>query len=150
MDRIKSFFSLNRQERGVVARSILLLPISRLMTRLLGYKAWHKALLNRRGPQKIDFAAKDGRAYGSLVNDTSYSLPGSYNCLQRSLVLQYLLQKKYGVGELRIGVASDSVGIRAHAWVEMNGEVVNDSPAITEQFAPFDSEILPPDFRFRN
>jgi len=52
-------------------------------------------------------------------------------CLQRSVVATRLL-KKYGIhGRLVIGYRASP--FFSHAWVEVNGRVVNDSPAYKER-----------------
>jgi hypothetical protein len=54
-------------------------------------------------------------------------------CLQRSAATACLL-KAYGISaQLVIGVRS--VPFQAHAWVEVNGEIVNDRPYLRESYA---------------
>ena len=57
-------------------------------------------------------------------------------CLERSLVLQWLLRRQGCPAELRIGVRPDIAGLDAHAWVEIDGEPVNDRRDIAQAFAP--------------
>ncbi len=57
-------------------------------------------------------------------------------CLQRSAATACLL-KKYGVAaELVIG--TQQLPFRAHAWVEVEGTVVNDKPYLREMYAVLD------------
>jgi hypothetical protein len=57
-------------------------------------------------------------------------------CLQRSAATACLL-KKYGVAaELVIG--TQQLPFRAHAWVEVEGAVVNDKPYLREMYAVLD------------
>ena len=57
-------------------------------------------------------------------------------CLQRSAATACLL-KRYGVpAQLVIGV--QQVPFRGHAWVELNGRVVNDKPYMREMYAVLD------------
>ena len=57
-------------------------------------------------------------------------------CLQRSAAATLLL-RKYGIrAELVIGV--QHWPFRAHAWVEVDGHVVNDKPYIPEMYAVLD------------
>lgn len=54
-------------------------------------------------------------------------------CLQRSAATVCLL-KAHGISsQLVIGVRS--VPFQAHAWVEVNGEIVNDRPYLRESYA---------------
>jgi hypothetical protein len=57
-------------------------------------------------------------------------------CLQRSLVLLWLLRRRGIESELRIGVRKDGSALTAHAWIEMAGEFLNDSPDHCAQFVP--------------
>lgn len=57
-------------------------------------------------------------------------------CLQRSAVTACLL-KQYGVpAQMIIGV--QQIPFRAHAWVEVDGRVVNDKPYTPEMYAVLD------------
>lgn len=57
-------------------------------------------------------------------------------CLQRSAATAYLL-KQHGVpAHMVIGV--QQVPFKAHAWVEVNGRVVNDKPYMPEMYAVLD------------
>ena len=48
-------------------------------------------------------------------------------CLTRSLVLQWILARR-GIGtELKVGVRNEGDGLRAHAWLECGGVLVNDT-----------------------
>ena len=57
-------------------------------------------------------------------------------CLQRSAATACLL-KKYGIpGQMVIG--AQQVPFKAHAWVEVDGRVVNDKPYTPEMYAVLD------------
>jgi hypothetical protein len=57
-------------------------------------------------------------------------------CLQRSAATACLL-RRYGVGaELVIG--AQQMPFKAHAWVEVDGRVVNDKPYTPEMYAVLD------------
>jgi Transglutaminase-like superfamily len=53
-------------------------------------------------------------------------------CLQRSSALTCLL-RAYGV-QARMIIGAQRLPFRAHAWVEVNGEVVNDRPYMREMY----------------
>ena len=57
-------------------------------------------------------------------------------CLHESLTLHQWLRQDGLPSELRIGVRLDSGQLGAHAWVELFGQVVNDSPAYVAEFRP--------------
>ena len=62
------------------------------------------------------------------------------SCLDRSVFLWFMLRQRGLDPALRIGVARDGDVIDAHAWVELNGAVVNDVPDIADHFAVFDED----------
>jgi hypothetical protein len=73
-------------------------------------------------------------------------------CLSQSLVLWHLLRRQGIKSELRIGfnkndhhrsAAGDN--FNAHAWVECQGVVLNDSPGVHERFVVFDEKLQTPD-----
>ena len=55
-------------------------------------------------------------------------------CLARSLALMRMLRAIGIPAEVKIGVARPNGGFEAHAWVELEGQVVNDAPDITSRF----------------
>lgn len=57
-------------------------------------------------------------------------------CLQRSAATACLL-KQYGV-PAQLVIGAQQVPYRAHAWVEVNGQVVNDKPYMSEMYAVLD------------
>jgi hypothetical protein len=57
-------------------------------------------------------------------------------CLQRSAVTACLL-KKYGVPAQMV-IGGQQMPFKAHAWVEVDGRVVNDKPYTPEMYAVLD------------
>lgn len=57
-------------------------------------------------------------------------------CLQRSAATACLL-KRYGV-RAQMMIGAQQVPFKAHAWVEVDGHVVNDKPYMREMFAVLD------------
>ena len=54
-------------------------------------------------------------------------------CLQRSAATACLL-KRYGV-PAQLVIGAQQMPFRAHAWVEVDGRVVNDKPYVPEMYA---------------
>lgn len=67
-------------------------------------------------------------------------------CLTQSLALLRLLRREEIVGQLRIGVRLQAGQLDAHAWVEVDGEPMNDSPDVATRYAAYD-HTLPFDSR---
>jgi len=57
-------------------------------------------------------------------------------CLQRSAAATCLL-KKYGVPAQMV-IGAQQMPFKAHAWVEVNGRVVNDKPYVPQMYAVLD------------
>ncbi len=57
-------------------------------------------------------------------------------CLQRSAATACLL-KRYGV-QAQMMIGAQQMPFKAHAWVEVEGRVVNDKPYIREMYAVLD------------
>ena len=57
-------------------------------------------------------------------------------CLQRSAAMVCLLKRRGALAELVIG--AQQMPFKSHAWVELDGRVVNDKPYIPEIYAVLD------------
>jgi len=80
---------------------------------------------------------------GSLVNAAANRSPIHTNCLQRSLTLWWLLRRIGVTSDLRIGVDRQKDALKAHAWLEKDGIVINDNLESVVRFAAFDQIIEP-------
>jgi hypothetical protein len=59
------------------------------------------------------------------------------SCLPRTIVLWSLLRRRGIDTNIRIGVRGDTEAkFQAHAWLEWNGEVLNDAAEIGNQYLP--------------
>ena len=55
-------------------------------------------------------------------------------CLVKATTLCWMLSIRGIPAQLRIGANKDASGIRAHAWVEIQGRIIGESQGITESF----------------
>ena len=60
------------------------------------------------------------------------------SCLERSLALWWLFDRRGLATDFRIGVRRRDGAMQAHAWIEHHGAVVADDPAYVATFAPFE------------
>jgi hypothetical protein len=67
------------------------------------------------------------------INYACIWYPKQAQCLQRSFVATYLLRRRGFPAELVLGASP--MPFRAHAWVEINGQVINEKPTNQEQYA---------------
>lgn len=73
-------------------------------------------------------------------------------CLSRSVALARVLVRRGAPATVRIGVRTVAGRLEAHAWVVLDGRVINDDEATVSQYAPFDRPLADlssarPDFR---
>lgn len=89
--------------------------------------------------ERLSWCVQVAAAYG----------PWPANCLQRSVVLCWFMQRRGLPGDLRIGVRKDERGaLDFHAWVEHDGKVVNDRRDVVVRYAVFEGAITPAGARF--
>jgi hypothetical protein len=65
--------------------------------------------------------------------------PGRAQCLERSLVLYYLLRRQ-GI-PVRYCHGVQPFPLVSHAWVEYQGEVINDVPERVKEFSRFPDQL---------
>jgi hypothetical protein len=81
------------------------------------------------------------RRVAALVGAAARRSPFPVTCLTRSLVLEWLLRRQGVECELRIGIRCTRGQLDAHAWIEYEGEPINDVAHIRSEFAAFDQPI---------
>ena len=148
MVRWHKFLRLSRSERWLLIQAFLLLPLTGLALRLLGFKGLHAALAGLTPRNGILVRSKlqrlaQARSSTRMVEAAARHGIFHANCLQRSLTLLWLLRRQGIEANLRIGVCKRAGRFQAHAWVEHLGLVLNDSGDVQERFAPFDRAIVP-------
>jgi hypothetical protein len=122
--RLVKFTQLAREERGLLVRAwvlffaadagLLLLPFVSLLKIVEGAPRWRSP-----APSSLSIPR-----LGWLVEVAGRYVPGRATCLQRALVLAWLLRRRGIATTLRIGVARRDGALAAHAWLERDGEVV--------------------------
>jgi len=143
MSRFKKFWTLSGSDKITFMVALCGLPGVYLNLRRFGFKNYLARL------QHISLAAiapdietSSGPAQISyLINGAARLLFRREACLERSILLWSLLRRRGIESELRIGVATEDGTIRAHAWVEIDGEPINEQPQTNKKFAAFDSSF---------
>ena len=80
------------------------------------------------------------------INMVAGRWPGNSRCLLGSLLLEKYLSKQNIPCQIVIGVQKSHCpvnGFGAHAWVECNGQVINDRPDVIAGFSPFHGRVSP-------
>ncbi len=71
----------------------------------------------------------------TLVELATRITHGQKRCLPRSLLMFWLLKARGEPARLLLGVSKIASTIESHAWIEVKGKVVVDSPEMTGHFA---------------
>lgn len=141
----KKYRQLHPGDREVARCAMVMLPIVGCVVKLRGYRRC-QTLLRRFGSVRRNAASHDGRddlacarRLAWLVNAAGSRSIGRPNCLTRSIVTCWILQRRGLEGQLRFGVAQSEHGrLAAHAWVESAGQIINDRVDIADQFQRLD------------
>jgi hypothetical protein len=135
-----------------VLLALILPPVMRLALKLWGFKRVH-AWLWRREPLSVDRSSlsnKTERAtltnLACLMNGAANCSPIHTNCLQRSLTQWWLFRRMGFASDLRIGVDKQDDTFKAHAWLELEGNVLNDSRESVKHFTVFNESVQPVPF----
>ena len=149
MERWHRFWRLSGFERGVVIEATGGLLATWLGLRLAGFRRW-KSVLAWLSPSANAIAPLQGapekesaQIIARMEAAAARNLFFSTNCLEQSLVLWWLLRRRGIAAELRIGARKEFERFEAHAWVEVDSAVLNDTSAVHQHFVPFDGPVTP-------
>lgn len=131
---------------GVFLSAIFRLGQVALLLRLRGYQRVVRQVgggeaCPRGAAREHDF--RRARRYARWIDRASRCFPARVRCLHRSLVLHGWLRREGLPSIVRIGVLKDGNMLVAHAWVELDGRIVNDSAAAVRPFTPLAESISP-------
>ncbi len=129
---------------GIFLLSLVLIPFVYIGLYVFGFSRLYKWILaspwfnNKVG--SIENISDQDIAYAKqtalVVSAATWKLFFKKSCLKRSLLLIMFLRRAGIPGFITIGAkkSNDNQSIRAHAWVEIDGEVINDLPSVVEEF----------------
>lgn len=146
--RWRKFQALSSQQKRTLFFACLLIPVFRMRSSLRTYPASHVygTAFERasKSPDALSPALTRVNVceLAAAVNIAAAHGPVRGNCVARSATLLWLLSR-YGIaGTLRVGVRLADGNLAAHAWVECDGEPVNDRADIGLEYLPF-TEAIP-------
>jgi hypothetical protein len=84
---------------------------------------------------------RDQRKWAAEVDKVTLR-PRTPSCLDRSVFLWFVLRLHGIESDLRIGITPNADTIDGHAWVELDGAVLNDAEDIADHFAVFDGDPI--------
>jgi len=138
---------LSRPEQWFLLQALLMLPLIGLGLRLLGLRRL-QGLLSRWPLKKPALVPEEtisaiAQAQARMVQIAARHGLYRATCLRQSLALWGLLRYQGIETNLRIGVKSSDDGLEAHAWVERQGQPLNDALDMQQHFNPFSQAIAP-------
>ena len=141
--------ALPPEARSLFWRAVVLSPLIRISLRSRGYKKT-QLWLQRRLRQPTSTGSRD--LFSEQCVPTTCRMVNSAaryglirpTCLEESLTLWYFLREQGISTKLRIGVRKAGGKFEAHAWVEYEGETLNQSDEVHKHYAAFDSEFSEP------
>jgi Transglutaminase-like superfamily len=144
--RSQTFWSLTSAEREIAWAAARGLTATWLGLRFLGFRRW-KEFVERRveranaGAVQPRISAVAAQRIVQLEEAAARNLPFKTNCLEQSLVLWPLLRRRGFSAELKFGARKDAGKFEAHAWVELDGEALNNDSEENRGFVPFDGAV---------
>lgn len=119
-----------------LGRAVPLVVVVHLALRIAGYATVRRALdLGCRsrgaGPPREEL-----ERLSTVVDIAARNLPGAVRCLTRTLALYRMVRCAGAASEVRIGVRKGKENrVEAHAWLEVDGEILGDQPDVATEFA---------------
>ncbi len=134
IERLQRFSQLPPGERAVLVQGWGLFFLAALALRILPFRSLltltDRAFVKRRGEGSIRPApAVLISRTAALVEVAGRYAPVRVTCLTNALVLSWLLGRRGIATTLRIGVVREAGGLKAHAWLEREGQVIADHAA---------------------
>jgi len=136
MRRLKRVLKLSPDELAILAQAAICMPIVRLALRFISVARLNAmATRSRRQLFRVDAKPKDLARLVSIAADH-----GIYRarCLEKSLVLRWLLARRGIDGQVVFGTCKAEDAMQAHAWIEVNGVPLNEDGGAHLDFARFE------------
>ena len=139
--KAETWHNLSKSDRALVIRAMFLLPVVATSLKTVGLRRT-QSWLTRNSLEPTVSPTEQTRANvrraAQMVAVACRWHPLHSSCLARTIVLWNLLRRRGIETDVRIGARSDSHGeFQAHAWVEWNGQVLNDAADVASQYLPF-------------
>jgi transglutaminase superfamily protein len=142
----RTFSRLTKAERLVALEAAFGLTSTWIALRTVGFRRWRKVLESLATRKKTNAPTTEVpmRKIANVVRMEEAAARNLFfdtNCLEQSLVLWWLLQKRGVEADLLIGARKDANRFEAHAWVEFAGAALNSTGEGHLHFVPFEEQI---------
>jgi Transglutaminase-like superfamily len=144
--KYNTIFGLPDRERSLMFQALWLLPLVAMLLHLKGLRFTQEMLLRLPAQTQLmpdSLKTQIWTTVRMVRVAVRYNRPWA-NCLKQSLVLWTLLRSQGITTELRIGVQRESEKFAAHAWVEYQGMILNDTNDVRQRFQAFDRSVEQP------
>ena len=140
MSSFKKFLVLPIFDKFVLFFSILMFCILTILFPIISYKkifnllkkiSYSKDLKN--GNSSVETAKNISR----FVKSASIRFPLKITCLKESLTIWFLLRLLKINSDIQLGVSKTEDEFNAHAWVECQNEIINDTYSHIKNFKKF-------------
>jgi Transglutaminase-like superfamily len=137
---------LTTAERLVALEAALGLTATWIALRIVGFRRWKKALESltirkKTSAPATEVSINEIASLARMEEAAARNLFFDTNCLEQSLVLWWLLQRRGVAADLLIGARKDANRFEAHAWVEFAGAALNSAGEDHLHFVPFKEQI---------
>jgi len=142
---IRKYLQLSPVERKFFLRALWMLPLITWALRVLGFERCQATLIRQaslpamKSPGTLKLNIAQARLAARMIGIAAGIGHCRARCLQRSLVLWWMMQRQGICVDVFFGVYKDESGVSAHAWVELAGVVLNDDQDVHDHFAAFRS-----------
>lgn len=135
MSKLKKFLALTGREKRLFLHALFLLPIYEIVVRTRGLKRTIRMLSCDPRSSQPDINSERIRGDASVIQKAASASLVPARCLARSLYLWRRLLKQGIETELCIGMdPNGEAGFGAHAWLEKDGEILNDTRDAVSRF----------------
>lgn len=118
------------EDRRILLQLAILLPVTDILLRTLGYARMNRWLTHRPSVDREDHEAIAlGQHLAALARLVGHRHPWPTSCLRQALVVSYMLQRRQIRSRIVIGVAQSLSRAPAHAWVEVAGTPLDPASA---------------------
>jgi len=131
---------LSSSEKYIFTTAAIILPFVELRIRKYGLKPYAAALQSTSSGSQFTKQSRtkdnvdDILKKSILIGQAARCSPIHVRCLAKSIYLHGLLLREGIMSVVIIGVETPDSGFNAHAWLEVNGSVINDSDDCISNF----------------
>jgi Transglutaminase-like superfamily len=138
--KCSTILRLSGNERSLLIRAMYLLPVVAIVLQIKGLRFTQDLLLRLLPPAPSLTEPTESEIWATV---RMVRIAVRYNrlwtnCLKQSLVLWILLRHQGAIADLKIGIERESKQFAAHAWVEYQDTILNDTDDVHQRFQAFD------------